>query len=101
MTNIGLISESDNSTVLAEYKVLDKTESTYQSESQLENELINILIEQGYERIYINSEDELILNLRKQLEKLNNSFTSTFKPSANFEIAFKEIFLVPLSTSEI
>lgn len=72
MTNIGLISESDNSTVLAEYKVLDKTESTYQSESQLENELINILIEQGYERIYINSEDELILNLRKQLEKLNN-----------------------------
>ena len=72
MNNIGLISESDNSTVLAEYKVLDKVESSYQSESQLENELINTLIEQGYERIYINSEDELILNLRKQLEKLNN-----------------------------
>ena len=72
MNNISLISESDNSTVLAEYKVLDKVESSYQSESQLENELINTLIEQGYERIYINSEDELILNLRKQLEKLNN-----------------------------
>ena len=72
MNNIGLISESDNSTVLAEYKVLDKVESSYQSESQLENELINTLIEQGYERVYINSEDELILNLRKQLEKLNN-----------------------------
>lgn len=72
MNNISLISESDNSTVLAEYKVLDKTESTYQSESQLENELINTLIEQGYERIYINSENELIFNLRNQLEKLNN-----------------------------
>lgn len=72
MNNISLISESDNSTVLAEYKVLDKVESSYQSEAQLENELINTLIEQGYERIYINSEDELILNLRKQLEKLNN-----------------------------
>ena len=72
MNNISLISESDNSTVLAEYKVLDKVESSYQSESELENELINTLIDQGYERVYINSEDELILNLRKQLEKLNN-----------------------------
>lgn len=72
MNNISLISESDNSTVLAEYKVLDKVETSYQSESELENELINTLIEQGYERIYINSEDELILNLRKQLEKVNN-----------------------------
>ena len=33
MNNISLISESDNSTVLAEYKVLDKVESSYQSES--------------------------------------------------------------------
>ena len=72
MNNISLISESDNSTVLAEYKILDKVETSYQSESELENELINTLIEQGYERIYINSEDELTLNLRKQLEKLNN-----------------------------
>ena len=72
MNSIGLISESDNSTVLAEYKVLDKIETSYQSESELEKELINTLIEHGYERIYINSENELILNLRKQLEKLNN-----------------------------
>jgi len=72
VNNISLISESDNSTVLAEYKILDKVETSYQSESELENELINTLIEQGYERIYINSEDELTLNLRKQLEKLNN-----------------------------
>ena len=84
MNNISLISESDNSTVLAEYKVLDKVESSYQSESQLENELINTLIEQGYERIYINSEDELILNLRKQLEKLNNYLNDSC--SLNYKI---------------
>lgn len=71
MTNIGLISENDNSTVLAEYKPLNKVETSYQSEDQLENELIRTLVEQGYERININYEEELILNLRKQLEKLN------------------------------
>ena len=72
MTNIGLISENDNSTVLAEYKALDRVSTSYQSETALEKELINTLVEQGYEYLTIHSEDELILNLRKQLEKLNN-----------------------------
>lgn len=72
MSSIGLISENDNSTVLAEYKGLNKVETSFQSEDALEKELIKTLIEQGYERLNINSEDELILNLRKQLEKLNN-----------------------------
>ena len=72
MTNIGLISENDNSTVLAEYKGLNRVTTSFQSEDALEKELIKTLVEQGYERVYINSEDELILNLRKQLEKLNN-----------------------------
>ena len=72
MTNIGLISENDNSTVLAEYKGLNRVATSYQSEDALEKELIKTLVEQGYERLNINSENELILNLRKQLEKLNN-----------------------------
>ena len=72
MTNIGLISENDNSTVLAEYKGLNSVATSFQSEDALEKELIKTLVEQGYERLNINSEDELILNLRKQLEKLNN-----------------------------
>ena len=72
MSSIGLISENDNSTVLAEYTGLNRVATSFQSEDALENELINTLIEQGYERLTINSEDELILNLRKQLEKLNN-----------------------------
>ena len=70
--NINLISENDNSTVLAEYTGLNRVATSFQSEDALEKELINTLIEQGYERLTINSEDELILNLRKQLEKLNN-----------------------------
>lgn len=72
MSSIGLISENDNSTVLAEYKGLNKIETSFQSENALEKELIKNLVEQGYERLNINSEYELILNLRKQLEKLNN-----------------------------
>ena len=72
MSSIGLISENDNSTVLAEYKGLNRNSSYYQSEDDLEKELIKILIDVGYERLTINSEDELIQNLRLQLEKLNN-----------------------------
>ena len=72
MTNIGSISENDNSTVLAEYKALDRVFTSYQGEVALEKELINTLIEQGYEYLTIHSEDELIINLRNQLEKLNN-----------------------------
>ena len=72
MNNISIMSDNDNSTVLAEYKGLNKIETSYQSEDALEKELIKTLVEQGYERLNINSEDELILNLRKQLERLNN-----------------------------
>lgn len=72
MSNISLISENDNSTVLTEYTGLNRTATYYQSESALEEELIKTLQEQGYERLTINSEDELILNLRKELERLNN-----------------------------
>lgn len=76
MSSIGLISENDKSTVLAEYKGLNRVITSFQSEDALEKELIKTLVEQGYERLNINSEDELILNLRRQLEKLNNySFT--------------------------
>ena len=72
MSNISMMSENDNSTVLAEYQGLNRIATYYQSEDALEQELIKTLVEQGYERLTINSEDELILNLRKQLEKLNN-----------------------------
>ena len=72
MNKISMISENDNSTVLAEYTGLNRVATSFQSEDALEKELIKTLVEQGYERLNINSEDELILNLRRQLEKLNN-----------------------------
>ena len=72
MSNISIMSESDNSTVLAEYQGLNRVATSFQSEAALEKELIKTLVEQGYEKLDINSEEELILNLRKQLEKLNN-----------------------------
>ena len=72
MDNINLISENDKSTVLAEYKGLNRVSTSYQSEAALEKEYINTLVEQGYDYLTIHSEDELILNLRRQLEKLNN-----------------------------
>ncbi len=66
-----LISENSESTVVAEYTPQYGVETSYQSEADLENEFIQQLTKQGYEYITIQSEKELIANLRKQLEKLN------------------------------
>ena len=79
MANIGIISENDNSTVLAEYTGLNRVATYFQSEDALEKELIKTLVDQGYERLNINSENELILNLRRQLERLNNYNFGTIK----------------------
>ena len=72
MNDIRLISENNNSTVLTEYKGLNRVSTFYQSEDELEKELIKTLVNEGYEYLNIHNEDELILNLRKQLEKLNH-----------------------------
>ena len=66
-----IISESDNSTVLTEYKSLNIRKISYQSEAELEKEFIKILKEQSYQYLSIKNEEDLIINLRKQLERLN------------------------------
>ena len=72
MENKGnIISENDKSTVLTEYNTIKRKETSYQSEAELENEFIKILQEQSYEYLNIKNENDLINNLRKQLEKLN------------------------------
>ena len=43
----------------------------YQSEHELEEQFINLLVGQGYERVSIKDEDELKENFRKQLFKFN------------------------------
>ena len=74
-----IISQNTQSTVVAEYVREERErESGYQSESDLENALIAQLQRQGYEYLPIHNEKELIANLRKQLEKLNDiTFTDS------------------------
>src|SRR5690554_5007614 len=43
----------------------------YQSEVQLENKLIDLLVDDGYKRIYIKDEEDLINNFREQLNLFN------------------------------
>ena len=77
MKNKGnIISENDNSTVLTEYKTIKRKETSYQSEAELESEFIKILQEQSYEYLNIKNENDLINNLREQLEKLNEIIES-------------------------
>lgn len=72
MAEYNIIMAANESTVVAEYTPEQKKSDAYQSEAALEKEFIRMLTEQGYEYITIHSEEALISNLRKQLEKLNN-----------------------------
>lgn len=60
------------STILENYKRIERQDDSYQTEEMLENKFISDLQDLGYEYIKINSEDELRTNLRHQLEKLND-----------------------------
>jgi type I restriction enzyme R subunit len=72
MKEYNIITENPESTVVAEYQVEYKRETSYQSEADLERALIAQLQTQGYEYLKIKSEVDLIANLRVQLEKLND-----------------------------
>ncbi|MDR2526866.1 MAG: type I restriction endonuclease subunit R [Rickettsiales bacterium] len=74
-SQISIVSQSEQSTVIAEYKPTDKLAKSYQTEADLEKELINILKNNGYEYLDIKNNDALISNLRTQISKLNNNFT--------------------------
>ncbi len=66
------IAVSNESTVVAEYIPESLVrEATYQSEDALERAFIGQLEKQAYEHLRITSEDQLISNLRRQLEILN------------------------------
>lgn len=72
MSFYNVVSESEESTVITEYKPSAKRSDSYQSEADLEREFIRLLGEQSYEYLNIKSEEDLIKNLRKKLEQLNN-----------------------------
>ena len=67
-----LIAENTESTVVTKFEHKASQRIAYQSEAQLEDALIKQLHDQGYEYLDIHTEDELVANLRKQLEKLNH-----------------------------
>ena len=67
------IAESNRFIVLDKYVRQWEVSETYQSESDLERELISDLINQGYEFLSdLNTSDSMLANVRVQLEKLNN-----------------------------
>lgn len=65
------IALSSESTVVAEYVQEISQVEAYQSEAELEREMIHLLESQAYEYLSITSEAQLVANLRAQLEKLN------------------------------
>ena len=60
------------STVVGDYEATPRAESGYQTEAQLENQLITTLSSQGYEHAPIHDEEALVANLRSCVERLNN-----------------------------
>ena len=74
MTQYKTIAESNNFIVLDQYnKLVEEPNAGYQTEGNLEREFIRDLQAQGYEYLQgLNNHDELIKNLRAQLQRLNN-----------------------------
>lgn len=72
MAQYNIITESRDSTVVTEFKPVKAKSESYQSEADLEKEFISLLEEQSYEYLPIHKEEDLIVNLRKQIESLNN-----------------------------
>lgn len=72
MVAYNILASTDETTVVSEYTPDTNTSSAYQSEAELEREFIALLGRQGYEYISVHTEDDLVNNLRLQLERLNN-----------------------------
>ena len=72
MAYYDLISENDESTVVAEFENgIFAAEAPYMSERNLEDQFVAQLGTQEYELLPVSTEAELISNLRRQLELLN------------------------------
>ena len=65
------IAITSENTVVSEYEVTSRKTKAYESEADLEQAFVDLLQEQAYEYLRISREDELIANLKVQLEKLN------------------------------
>jgi len=73
MTEYKAIAESNNFIVLDKYNKEWQGPESYQSEGDLERELVQDLINQGYEYLPdLNNPDAVLANVRDQLQTLNN-----------------------------
>ena len=72
MAFFNIVAETNENTVVTEYEPVKNRSDSYQSEAALEREFIRLLTEQGYEYLPIHSEKELVDNLRRRLEALND-----------------------------
>ncbi len=72
MSNYKPIAESNNFIVLEKYTKIELLGTGYQTEADLEKELIQDLVNQGYEHLpNLNSPEKMLVNLRIQLQNLN------------------------------
>ena len=71
MSQYNIILSTSESTVVAEYEPEKTRSDAYQSEAALEAGFIKMLTEQGYTYLPIHKSEDLVANLRVQLEKLN------------------------------
>lgn len=76
MRSLKLLAQSTASTIAVEWTPSKKVDSSYQSEAQLEKELIATLQAQGYGYAPITDEKSLESNLRTKLEELNSTTLS-------------------------
>ena len=72
MSYFNIVAQTTENTVVTEYEPVKARSDSYQSEAALEKEFIRMLTEQGYEYLPLHTEAELLTNLRRQLEKLND-----------------------------
>ncbi len=73
MTDIKTIAESNHFIILDKYTKIEQAGAGYQTEADLEREFIADLQRQGYEYLpQLTSHNQLLLNLRMQLQKLNS-----------------------------
>ena len=72
MPFFNIVAATSENTVVTEYEPVKARSDSYQSEAELEQEFIRLLTEQGYEYLTFHTEKDLIANLRKKLEELNN-----------------------------
>lgn len=73
MADFKPIAESNNFIVLDKYTKIEQQGSGYQTEADLERELIQDLVNQGYEHLTgVTTPEKMLANVRVQLQNLNN-----------------------------